>query len=512
MSKQQVSTRLQRWAGRALRTLPGLLTFLKQALPGLTACFIISLLIVIRPVSTWTGPYSFLAFPFLHLFFYPAPATAGAHLEAVVLGILGAVAGLGVSFLAVCGAVWTQNADHHDPSTPIVAYESPRARVIGAIVLVLLSFICAYIQSRYVRLKEAGRICLFVSIWAITTGATKIRASIFLSLFWPALIAGVASLITNWLVFPKTGNQAVAKLLIDHVIQLQSVVHRSVQDFFGETAEAGSKESPESSSSGEQVRPEHHRQASAEVMKLREQLLSSLLKMRSTFHEAAYEVSWSRVSSRDYKSLLPIFRRLRAWVSCGMGLHDPGKPHRVDVAPPANASAGSQHPNPLEPATFKPVVTLLAEQITASLETVRMTIETTLGVNPKHGRSGTTSVSGKALTTTLFAAAIGVSPKAAADSTADRAVLLQRKRLKGAVEHFREELQGALDRFSSLAKAANAGINDSSSSRSSPPGTPQGPASTHDLHATLPLPTTASHLFGDVCDLFPDGQLARGGE
>ncbi|KDN35975.1 hypothetical protein K437DRAFT_276905 [Tilletiaria anomala UBC 951] len=395
------------------------LIFLKKSLPGLVASLILAVLIVVKPVSAWTGEYSFLSFPFLHLFFYPAPATVGAHLETTILGVIGVSIGLGISFLAVAGAVWLD--DDTPGSSP---YRTPESRAVGAIVLVALTFVGAYISSRAPRLKQATRICLFVAVWVLTTGATVVQASIFLSFLWPAVYAALASLFANVLVFPRTSNQAIARLLIQHVVTLQSIVDRSTQDFFQSA---------------------HVHAASAPLQELCRDLLGSLREMRKLFHESTYELSVSRMSTRDWKPLMSNFWRLRGWIACGMGLEweKQTAQRETDSAPhEAGDVSDKQHCQ-----HFETTIKTLARQIGASLDVVRMTIDLTLGARSEP--SGTSSTT--ALRATLFATLMGA-PASQESNGLDRIVLLQRKRLRTAVEQFRDELDSALGRYEAFAE------------------------------------------------------------
>lgn len=279
---------------------------LLDLLPALSATIMANAIILPKPSARWLGSLSFLTYPFIHLFYYPNPnRTIGGQLELFCIGLTGGTIGCAISFLIVACAVWADEryVYHHHPQQPRIAYASGQARTIGAMGMLVLTFGAAYVQSSVPRMKPGTRICLFDMTWIITMGATEIKATTFLDLFWPSLCAGGVCLLATILIRPKTANQVVVQQLTTFLTTVDQILAQTTTDFFHPA-----------------TGPLEPRNASPRLIALRLTLLKTLTSIGGTFHAASYELSYARIAARQYAVALPVLGRIRTWIACGMGL------------------------------------------------------------------------------------------------------------------------------------------------------------------------------------------------
>ncbi len=412
------------------------LHFLREASPGLFANFCLSILIVIRPVSSWVGRFSFLSVAYLHLFFYPAATlTIGAQIETVVLCTLGAAIGLGLSFLAVWGAIEL----HGDQTTS--AYLTHDSRAVVGVALSVIAFATAFIQSSLPRLRQPARIALFDAIWCLTAQHTVLSGSIFLELFIPALFAAVVSLIASFLFFPQTSNRTLAVLLVRQLDELDQAITKGVQAF---------------------LLKDH--KAAKESTALQEEMLSRLSQIRSRFRETTYELTYSRVRTQEYQRMVPVLEHMQGWISCGFPLH---KLKVIVEDPPASsmtatssAEASSsdessqegqeqeqERERPEAPiskdsetvASLKPIMVSLLEAIRASLRIARDNTELTLGYHLSKDRDGRWTT--KIVASSLLGLFGDVSSEEKASAIAERGFLACRMKLNQTIDAAKANLK-----------------------------------------------------------------------
>lgn len=241
------------------------------------------------------------------LFFYPAPSTVGTHIEATILGVLGSAIGLGISFLAISGAVWI-DGPHNGP------YAGRQSRAVGACALVGLCFIGGLISSMNSRLKNGVRICIFVSIWACTSGATTHTAKTFTELFYPTFICAGVCLLCNLLIFPRTSNAAFARLVIKTLDTTMAILEQTLEDFFSAQASPPAADSSSEVSAASVIMSDSRPVpvASERLSKLRAELLKCSSDILPAFEMASFELTYTRVPVHKYKPLIRITRNIRS--------------------------------------------------------------------------------------------------------------------------------------------------------------------------------------------------------
>ncbi|PWN50164.1 hypothetical protein IE53DRAFT_316325, partial [Violaceomyces palustris] len=398
---------------------------LKLILPSIVASLALTPFVLVRPVANWMGPFSFLIFPFHYLFFFPSPSTVGAHLETVLLAVLGSAFGLGISFLAVAGAVWIDGE-----GSPI--YNSPGSSALGACTLIFLCFFCGLTSSAIPRLKSAARICLFNSTWVIASGSKTIRYEIFSELFYPTIVAASVSLLANLFVFPRSSKKAFAALLIKALDTTCSLLEQAVEDFFSPV-----KVPPASAALST---------ASSRHVHLRDQLLDLNAELGRAFDAASVEISYTRVPVNKFKPMIPIIRNIRGWVACGMGLVSDGDETSDECNVGAQRSTRTSYEasaSEVEVSLFEAPIRQLCIEIVESLKIVRLCLELCTGTIKLHSFTADEAIQLRQ------SKDIGhnhkqTRPERVEASSPDRAVLRQRKRLNAAVQSFKEALQEAL--------------------------------------------------------------------
>lgn len=152
---------------RAALTKTGLVN--RRAIARILSTLLCSLVVTIRPFSSFGGPYPFLILAIKELIF-AVQENLAQQLEGTVLNVMGALFAIGISTAA------KYLADL--PSANTVT-----ARTVPAIFLVFIMFVsesmatfdtpsidcwpAGWIKSRLPRLQQSMRICCFVSIWLL---------------------------------------------------------------------------------------------------------------------------------------------------------------------------------------------------------------------------------------------------------------------------------------------------------------------------------------------------------
>ena len=397
--------------------------------------------------------------------------------------MLAAALGLAVSFLAISGTIWIDGAGQP-------AYASNRSRAVGACVLVAVAFVCGLVSSLTPRLKGPTRCCLFVAIWALTSRYTEINSRNFTELFYPALVAAAVGLLANLLVFPRTARRSLTNLLIDLLETTCELLELTVDHFFLEQAKEMGKSSAKASvKPGQSEDSSTQRSRSPFSQKFhvqRAKLLSITARLDATFEAAKNEIMISRITVEYLKGFLPLFRNIRAWFACGMGLDilkkqdlslDQGE---IDLRMAALNTAVPQHgddvqhgvgtlsPKPqVDTIKFEPVIRSLCQEIIVSLQFVKLSIQIATGTlsygqvtlsDSKHnkcphstlGHGGSAFVHERIQSISLVAASV---VDMTSSASPEAALLQQKKMLRSSILTFKESFGEALKQVRNAGQA-----------------------------------------------------------
>ncbi|KAJ1309456.1 hypothetical protein OPQ81_006232 [Rhizoctonia solani] len=148
--------------------------------------FICSVVIVLRPVAPFGGPYLFLILTVKELVFPPSTSPS-AQIEATMVNMAGALFGLGWSNLGLVCATYAARRYGVDSDAP---------RTIRALFLLVLGFLTGLSRSWLPRLTFASRAAGLVSAFLLTTDldSTKWKYTSFTQLLFVCAIACAASL------------------------------------------------------------------------------------------------------------------------------------------------------------------------------------------------------------------------------------------------------------------------------------------------------------------------------
>ncbi|KAK0551390.1 hypothetical protein OC845_002197 [Tilletia horrida] len=343
----------------------------KIALSAVTASFLLAVLVLIKPVSDWAGPYAFLVFFHLHIFFFPSPLTVGENLQSTILGLLGSVTGCAVGLLCVLLAHRIdvdsgRESQEFDAFTP---YNSPGSRAF----------------------KNFTRICLFNSSWIITRGpdGNRIDYTVFAHFFHPTVLSAGVGVVSNFLVFPKTGVSVFIDELIFTLGSIGKLIDKSAESFLNDQ--------------------------SLDVPSLRTAFSASLARLGPNFEAACMEVALVRVPASAYGPYLKALKRSRGWIASGIEFENetstaPDPPMLADLESSVRALAGEiKHAFTL----IKLCVLLVTDRRLPPAEEVDSAIVTTLlNNNPRSD-----------------------------PAAAHRAVIQQRRELSAAIHQMKSELQ-----------------------------------------------------------------------
>ncbi|KAK0559063.1 hypothetical protein OC844_004678 [Tilletia horrida] len=375
----------------------------RLALPALFASFLLSVLFLIRPVSDWVGPFAFLMFFHLHLFFFPSPLTVGENIQSTLLGLFGSAVGCAAGLLCVAIAHWIDGDRlgedvEHISYTP---YVTSGARAFAACALIFFSFLMGLLSSAAPRFKNFSRISLFNLSWIITRGSVAriINSAVFTEFFNPSLLSAGVGVLANLLIFPKTGLNVFLRDLLQTFQALETLINESTKVFFLEECTPASRRS---------------------MQALRANFTTLVSRLGPGFEAAAAEIALVRVPVRAYQPFIKILERSRGWTASGVDVD-------VDDAPSVPSSSLLELHNP---------VRALTNDIIESVTVIRICLLLAGGGDLPSSATLEGFPRARAL--------LNGDPKND-PALAHRTVIQQRAELAAAVERLKVELQTHLD-------------------------------------------------------------------
>ncbi|KAL9939094.1 hypothetical protein V8E36_001907 [Tilletia maclaganii] len=374
----------------------------RLALPALFASFVLAVLFMVRPVSDWSGPFSFLVFFHLHFLFFPSPLTVGANIQSALLGLLGSSVGCGVGLLCVAIALWIDGEqDISISGIDYTPYVSDVSRAFAACSLLVVSFLCGLLLSSVPRLNNFSRICLFNLCWIITRGSADRRTDyqVFGEFFHPSVLSAGAGVLANLLIFPKTAVNILKDELLSVFELLGILVEDSIQLFFSGTYDATAMQA---------------------ITGTRQRFTAAIARLPPTFEAASSEIAFIRVPSLAFEPYLKVLQRSRDWIAGAIEVEmdEDGVPNSAGLA------------------ELESPVRTLAVEVANSITIIRFSI---LLVSDRRLSDEQRNRAKRRASKTidLF---IDKDPKAE-PGLAHQAVLQQRSHLAAAIERLKHELQ-----------------------------------------------------------------------
>ncbi|CAD6900590.1 unnamed protein product [Tilletia controversa] len=381
-------------------------THLRLALPAVFASFLLSVLVLVRAVSDWTGPFAFLVFFHLHLFFFPSPLTIGENIQSSLLGLLGSAVGCSIGLLCVACGIWIDGDQQFDRSIlAFTPYVSSDARAFAACALLVFAFLNGLLSSAVPRFKNFSRICLFNLSWIITRGSAEhsIGYKIFSEFFYPSLLSAGVGILANLLIFPRTGHSVFTDDLLNTIGLLGKLVDDSAVLFFSN---------------------ERSRQAKQDIVALRAQFTTAVTRLAPSFEAATAEIALVRIPVSAYGPFVKALQQTRGWIASGIEVE-------VDQEH-TSASAGSL-------SDLEGPVRTLAVETKQSLSLIRVCVLLATGRQASFS-AALVAVGQPHLLESILEGDVKVD-----QSLAHRAVLQQRHNLTAAVDRLKHDLQTVLD-------------------------------------------------------------------
>lgn len=402
--------------------------------PPVIGALILSPFALDRRLRTWMSPDPFFVYIHFFLFFFPSPLAAGAYLERSVITLVFVAVGSGLAFASIYGCILIDGQ-----GTP--AYSSEKARAIGVCTLIFFCFFSGTLSSYAPRLKGPCRALLFATVWELTKQYDELSARIFFDNFYPALVAMVAGIFCNFIIFPRTARRTSVAQLCDLFDGTHRLMKQAVQDFFMDRVSPSSESRPNS-----QAMAEAASQVSkyARFKKLKEQLESLQSRLESNLDGAKYELSYSRVPIGHLQVFLPILRDIRAWFSCTLacvtespstalqtnGSEHPDAAPGIDIRSHSPRSRSDSHRPILD---FEESIRGFSAEITSSLNCMRRCVR-------KCTRSG---FSRKAQAPSIIGEK-GLEEPDFVESDPHLALVLQKQKLRDAIRTFKAALSDAI--------------------------------------------------------------------
>lgn len=450
--------------------------------PPVTGALILSPFALERRLRSWMSPDPFFVYIHFFLFFFPSPLAAGAFLEKSVITLFFVALGSGLAFLAIYGSILIDGEN-----TP--AYSSQKPRAIGVSMLIFFCFTSGALSSYAPRLKGPCRALLFATVWELTKQYDTISARIFFDNFYPAMVAMIVAIFSNFAVFPRTARRTSIDQLCDLFDGTHRLMKQAVQHFFVDRTSSKNQLGPDRQAPPDQVAPNFKY---SRFKKLKGQLESLQSRLESNLDAAKYELSYSRVPIRHLQVFLPILRHIRAWFSCSLAClaessttaESTTRSDDPSAAPAHSLHHASRSHSPRPLLDFEHSIRNFSNEITSSLACMRQCIKKCTG-SKSSGKMHTLSIAGeKQLDEPDFV-----------QSDPHLALVLQKQKLRDSIRTFKTSLSDAIrgSRSQVIAKAS------SDESQSSEPMSSSGIAieinaseqPTPAAHQTIPL----SHLF-----------------
>ncbi|KAE8222433.1 hypothetical protein CF319_g4363 [Tilletia indica] len=400
------TTRHDRTTARLVGFIGAAWKHVRLALPALVASFLLSVLVLVRPVSDWMGPFAFLVFFHLHLFFFPSPLTVGENIQSSLLGLLGSLVGCGVGLLIVSCGLWIDGDQQPEPRhlryTP---YATNGSRAFAACALILVSFLNGLLSSAVPRFKNFSRICLFNLSWIITRGSVDRTTNykIFSEFFHPSVISAGVGILANILIFPRSGHSVFTEQLLNNFELIGKLVDDSTKLFFTEQYTSRSRQ---------------------EIVDLRTKFTAAVARLALNFEAASAEVALVRIPVSAYGPLIKALQRSRGWIASGVEVE-------VDEERTSPGAGGLTE--------LEGPVRALAVETKQSFDLIRVCLLSFEGrqLDPESPLFGSDQ---SELLKSVLEGDIKADP-----GLAHRAILQQRHDLTAAVDRLRHELQTVLD-------------------------------------------------------------------
>ncbi|KAF9264928.1 hypothetical protein L218DRAFT_1076360 [Marasmius fiardii PR-910] len=254
--------------------------FTRRSVARILSTFILSIIIVIRPVSKYGGvDTAFVALTIKELVFSPQE-TLAQQFEFFILHLVGGMVAIAISILAMF-------------LSSLCPPDSNGARAIPSVFLALTSFSGAAWRSSLPRLTLASRFASLVHIWLLTTNAGLpdnylLRARNFV---WLISIGAGSSLVACFLVLRWSS----AQLAHDVAESLHSL-HQSLQ------AHLDPHSDPDV------------------VTRFHQKLLKQTVALGVSYHQASFEVRIGRIAVKTIKPLIGTVEHLRRGISWGTAI------------------------------------------------------------------------------------------------------------------------------------------------------------------------------------------------
>ncbi|KAK9893742.1 hypothetical protein P389DRAFT_107891 [Cystobasidium minutum MCA 4210] len=278
---------------------------LKRLLPCVISVFLGSVFIVVNRLAflSGTAQHAFLIIVIYTLFFHPAQHTVGKHIQVTVIGLTGAIVGIGWSALGYyLGCLSNKNASVAPGTTSV------GARAACAVFLAAIAFVAADLKSRYPRLTTGCLLSVFASIWllAVTVQDQIMTAAPFLGMLYAVSFAAGISLLVSIAVFPASSNKLLAQQLVDTLDLTSELFLATLHLFHADSRSVHSIK--------------EYRRLCTRVLSLRRDLSSHVANLRPAYESARYEMTYALFPIDRYESFIDLTLRLQTILVSRMGM------------------------------------------------------------------------------------------------------------------------------------------------------------------------------------------------
>ncbi|KAI9480972.1 MAG: hypothetical protein EXX96DRAFT_199060 [Benjaminiella poitrasii] len=252
------------------------------------AYFLSTLFSLVHPITTAIGPASFLATTGM-LFSHPG-RTMGAQFDATVTAVLGVVVAVLWAFAGLASSV-AYNVDHADYQT------NPRGHAINACFLFIGVFWSQMLRQIYPKFHFFSLQFMIIQIFSMTRGLDYVVMPYEVPLNYgvPLLIGHGISLVVNLVVWPETAVDGLARALKETITSSQDMLRLITKQFF--------------------LDPESDPVAESVVNEAASKMRMGMMKVKTAYHEAKYEMSYSYIRPQQLGQIRKSLGRLTKHLS-----------------------------------------------------------------------------------------------------------------------------------------------------------------------------------------------------
>ncbi|RUP06764.1 hypothetical protein BC936DRAFT_140264, partial [Jimgerdemannia flammicorona] len=272
------------------------------------AWFLTILVCLIHPIQEWVGPVSYLATTAI-VFFHPA-RTLGAQIEATIMGLLGTLAGMIMSWAGLAAST-AYNSAHLEKG-------DKGGRAILAAFLFVSVFVVTWARGRYPRwishhvtILIQSRFFLFGVMSAILTiftftksvDLTTFSTTSILDFARPLFLGAVLSLLVNLILWRESASQGLGRALNESLTEIRTLLDLTTSAFLLDPARL---DLPNSA-----------------VDDVSARMRQALAKVLTAYGEARYEISYGYARGTDFKDIKKCVSRLTQHLSSlALSLHN----------------------------------------------------------------------------------------------------------------------------------------------------------------------------------------------